>query len=246
MGAITGFDSIKKNCDYKKAYEACQKKKTPISNGPVPNADACGTEPPTKKDPVKKDPVKKDWPPPNSCGTGHVTRASNLRRAEKCDWLCPEEGPYAKERALFADISKNVKYARHWKECQRKKTPIPNGPCPVGEKDCKDSPVPKEDKPKPPPKKDDKLKPPPKKDDKVKPPAKKDDKVKPPAKKDDKVKPPAKKEEKPKPTPKKDDKPKTKPTTPTKPKGPTPKPDPAPTGKGKITRASNISRARKC
>ena len=79
MGAITDFDSIKKNCDYKKAYEVCQKKKSPIKNGPVPNADAC----------------KADVTPPKDdkeCPSTGVTRAENLKRAFECTTLCKEKG----------------------------------------------------------------------------------------------------------------------------------------------------------
>ena len=121
MGVVTGFDSIKQNCDYKKAYEACNKKKTPIKNGPVPNADACKSTPP--------------GPPTDDkgCPSTGVTRAENLQRAHDCTTLCMEKGKAGGPLKSFDSIKMDCNYLNYYNNCKYGKgkgTPIPNGPKP--------------------------------------------------------------------------------------------------------------------
>jgi hypothetical protein len=125
MGAITGFDSIKKNCDYKNAYEACDKKKTPIKNGPVPNADAC--KPPPGPEPTKDD---------KGCPSTGVTRSENLQRAHDCTTLCKEKGKPGGPLMSFDSIKMDCNYLNYYNNCKYSKgkgTPIPNGPKPDSE-----------------------------------------------------------------------------------------------------------------
>ena len=109
-------------------------------------------------------------------------------RARKCQELLPEAKVY---KDKFNGIADDKRYANYWRECQRKKTPIPNGPVPTSEKGKKKTDPKPNDKKKPPlgvrpivkPKKDDKPKPPVKPTVKptVKPPVrpKRDEKPKP-------------------------------------------------------------------
>ena len=115
-----------------------------------------------------------------------MTRATNLMRARKCQELLPEAKVY---KDKFNGIANDKRYANYWRECQRKKTPIPNGPVPTSEKGKK----------KPDPKPNDRRKPTPG----VKPPVKpkRDEKPKPKIDSRPPVKPPVrpKRDEKPKP-----------------------------------------------
>jgi hypothetical protein len=113
MGAITGFDSIKKNCDYKKAYDACEKKKTPIKNGPVPTAVNCGTGGTTE--PIKK----KEKEDPNACPKEGVLRTENIERAKKCQDLCKERSKSGSMGAItgFDSIKKNCDYKKAYEAC---------------------------------------------------------------------------------------------------------------------------------
>ena len=149
-----------------------------------------------------------------------------MMRARKCQELLPEAKVY---KDKFKGIVKDKRYIMYYKECIRKGTPIPNGPVPDGVK-------PGPDKPKPdPPKK----------------PTQKSwwqrawDWTKDKAKKakdwvvdkfTDKKKPGGNGKKDP---PRPDGKgPKDKPTI--------KKPDNKPPGKGGVTRATNLMRARKC
>ena len=118
------FSDIAKYCEYKKSFDACKAKKTPIKNGPVPDPKACDPPPP----PPPEDPDK--------CPKEGVTRKTNLERAVKCQPLCPEQG-----KKDFKDIAKDCKYKKAFDACKAKKKPISNGPIP-DEKACDPIPPP--------------------------------------------------------------------------------------------------------
>ena len=58
---------------------------------------------------------------------GTITRASNMRRAEKCEELGPE---WAKAYKNSIHINADRRYVYRYNKCMEKGTPIPNGPVP--------------------------------------------------------------------------------------------------------------------